>query len=214
MEKTIKTASYLFGLRATIVILILINLSFLGCAKNPFLTRGSEPPLGSGGTWETPATPEMALQNLLFAYNERVISNYELCFSDSFVFSSPEDSIDAVNNGRPDLFADWDKRAEVATATNIFRTFSGSDTMSLYLTLALSPDNNDLVEDSLATLYRNYLVTIVQVHAGTPDTVVAQGLATFHLWQEGLNWWTIWWWEDLPALSGALDWGDFKAGYR
>jgi hypothetical protein len=193
---------------------VILILSLWGCAKNPFSARGSEPPLGAGGTWETPATPEMALQNLLFAYNERVISNYELCFSDSFLFSSPEDSIDAVNNGRPDLFADWDRQAEVASATNIFRTFSDTDTMSLYLALLPSPDNNDLVEDSLATLYRNYVITIVQVHAGVPDTARAEGLATFHLWQEGLNWWTLWWWEDLPARSGALDWGDFKAEYR
>ncbi len=189
-------------------------LSFWGCAKNPFSTRGSEPPLGSSGTWETPAKPEMALQNLLFAYNERVISNYESCFSDSFLFSSPEDSIDAVNNGRPDLFAGWDKQIEIASATNIFRTFTGSDTMSLYLTLLPSHDNPDLVEESLAILYRNYTVTIVQIHAGVPDTARAEGLATFHLWQEGLNWWMIRWWEDLPTPPGAYDWGDFKAEYR
>jgi hypothetical protein len=186
----------------------------MACAKNPFSTRPSEPPLGAGGTWETPASPEMVLQNLLFAYNERVISNYELCFSDSFLFSSPEDSIDAVNNGRPDLFADWNMQVEVAAANNIFRIFSGSDTMSLYLTLSRSTEINDQVEDTLATMYRNYVITIVEVHGAVPDTIRAEGLATFHLWQEGLNWWTIRWWEDLPARTGELDWGDFKAEYR
>jgi hypothetical protein len=186
----------------------------LGCAKNPFSTRGTEPPLGSGGTWETPQSPEAVILNLFNSYNERVISNYQLCFSDSFLFSSPQDSIDAVNSGRPDLFVDWNKQAEVAATTNIFRTFSSSDTMKLFLSLFPAPDHNDLVEDSLATLYRNYSLQIILTHAGVPDTNVAAGLATFHLSQEALNWWTIRWWEDLPAQSAALDWGDFKAEYK
>ena len=188
-----------------------------GCAKNPFSTRGTEPPLGSGGTWDTPQSPEIVLKNLLTAYNEhseRFIFNFELCLSDSFKFSSPEDSIDAIANGNPGLFAGWDKAVEVGTATNIFGTFSASDTLNLYLALTRSPDHNDLVEDSLATLYRNYIVTIVMTHSGVPDTTIAAGLATFHLVQESLNWWTILWWEDLPITSGAYDWGDLKAEYR
>jgi hypothetical protein len=189
-------------------------LFLLGCAKSPFSTRDTEPPLGSGGTWETPHSPELVITNLFNAYNERIISNYQLCFSDSFVFSSPEDSIDAVNNGRPDLFIDWGKQTEVSTATNIFTTFSNSDTMKLFLFLFPASDHNDLLEDSLAVIYRNYSVLVIMTHAGVPDTSTASGLATFHLSQEALNWWTIRWWEDLPAHSGALDWADFKAEYR
>jgi hypothetical protein len=185
-----------------------------GCAKNPFSTRTSEPPLGAGGTWETPQSPEVTIRNLLFAYNEKVISNYELCLSDSFVFSAPEDSIDAINSGRGDLFADWDQSVEIASATIIFRNFTGSDTLSLFLTLGQSPEHVDIIEDSTAVLYRNYNLLIVKVSAGVPDSAAASGLATFHLTQEQLNWWTIRWWEDLPAGTNAYSWGDFKAEYR
>ncbi len=198
----------------TRLIILAMLLLLSGCAKSPFSTRGTEPPIGSGGTWETPHSPDLVITNLFNSYNERIISNYQLCFSDSFAFSSPEDSIDAVNNGRPDLFVDWDKQTEVAAATNIFTTFSSSDTMKLYLFLFPAPDHNDLVEDSLAVLYRNYTVLVVMTHAGVPDTATAAGLATFHLSQEALNWWTIRWWEDLPARSGSPDWADFKAEYR
>jgi hypothetical protein len=185
-----------------------------GCAKNPFSTRPTEPPLGASGTWETPQSPEVVIRNLLFAYNEQVISNYETCFSDSFTFSSPEDSIDAVNNGRPDLFADWTRQVEVTSAANIFRSFSGSDTMNLFLILASAPGRNDLLEDSLAIIYRNYTLTLIMIHAGLPETTVVSGLATFHLRQEELNWWTVNWWEDFKAPGALLDWGDFKAEYR
>lgn len=187
---------------------------FGACAKDPFSTRPTEPPLGSSGTWETPQSPEVVVRNLLFAYNERIISNYQLCFSDSFAFSAPGDSIDAVNNGRPDLFADWDKNVEIAGATNIFQSFSSSDTMNYFLALSSSPEHADLIEDTAAVLYRNYSLKIVSIHAGTPDTLTVVGLATYHLRLEQLNWWTIRWWEDLPVNSEEYSWGDFKAEYR
>lgn len=198
----------------TIAKIALVILAISGCAKNPFSTRPSEPPLGAVGTWETPQSPEVAIRNLLFSYNEKVISNYELCLSDSFLFSAPEDSIDAINNGRGDLFAGWGKNVDVASATIVFRNFTGSDTLSLFLTMGQSPENSDILEDSTAILYRNYNLLIVKVSAGVPDSATASGLATFHLNQEQLNWWTIRWWEDLPSGSGNYGWGDFKAEYR
>lgn len=184
------------------------------CSKDPFSTRGTQEPYGSTGTWETPQSPEVTVRNLLYAYNEMIISNYQLCFSDSFVFSSPEDSIDAVNDGRGDLFIDWNKSAEVNVANNLFNTFSSSDSLQLFLTLA--PDNNypDLVEDTLATMYRSYSLALITVAADSSDTLVAEGLATFHLRQEQLNWWTITLWEDRPLSPGLTDWGDIKAEYR
>jgi hypothetical protein len=184
------------------------------CSKNPFSTRGTEDPYGSAGTWETPQTPETAVRNLLYAYNEMIISNYELCFSDSFRFSSPEDSIDAVNNGRGDLFADWDKSVEIGTAANLFSTFSSSDSMSLFLTMVPAADYADIIEDTSAVIYRTYDLTLISAREADADTVNAAGLATFELSQEQLNWWTVNLWTDIPANSGQTDWGDIKAEYR
>jgi hypothetical protein len=111
------------------------------------------------------------------------------------------------------LFANWNKQVEVTSATNIFTTFSGTDTVAYFLSLTPSPDRNDIIEDSSATLYRDYALTIV-VTGAQPDTLVAAGQATYHLNQELLNWWVIDWWEDLPIPPGHYDWGDFKAEYR
>jgi hypothetical protein len=188
--------------------------AILACAKNPFSTRNSEPPLGAGGTWDTPQSPDVTVKNLLFAYNEKVISNFELCLSDSFLFSAAEDSIDAVNNGRGDLFADWNRTVEFGTATLIFRNYSNSDTMNLYLTMVRSSDHEDDTGDSTATLYREYTLLIIRTSTGESDSTTATGTATFHLIQEKLNWWTILWWEDQPSGAGIYSWGDFKAEYR
>ncbi len=190
---------------------IYLFILMAACAKNPFSTRGTQDPYGSAGTWETPQSPGVTVQNLLFAYNEMVISNYQLCFSDSFLFSSPEDSIDAVNDGRGDLFADWDKQVEVGVANNLFSTYSAKDTLDMFLTLTSAEDYSDIIGDTSAVLYRSYNLILI---VSASDTVMAGGLATFHLFQEQLNWWTIYLWEDIPAVSGEIDWGDIKAEYR
>jgi hypothetical protein len=197
-----------------VFILALCAVMLAGCAKNPFSTRGTERPIGAAGTWETPHSPEAVVGNLLNAYNEHVISNYQLCFSDSFLFSSPEDSIDATTGGRPYLFIDWNKQTEIAVSTSIFITFTNSDTMKQYLLLYPASGHVDQINYTDAILYRDYSIQTVMTHAGIPDTTNYRGQATFHLIQETLSWWTIQWWEDLPAQSGALDWGDFKAEYR
>ena len=189
-------------------------VTLFSCAKDPFSTRDTENPYGSAGTWETPQSPEVAVRNLLFAYNELIISNYQLCFSDSFSFSSPEDSIDAVNDGRGDLFADWDKSVEINTAADIFSTVSSDDSLDMFLSLSVSSEYPDLVEDSTATLYRTYSLILIGSSGAVQDTTNAEGLASFRLRQELLNWWTITWWGDIPAVSGETDWGDIKAEYR
>lgn len=200
--------------RIILIAIPAIAALLLGCAKNPFSTRETEQPYGSAGTWETPQSPEMTLRNLLFAYNEMIISNYQLCFSDSFGFSSPEDSIDAVNNGNGELFAGWDKSVEIAAASNLFSTFTASDSLELFLTMAPAEQHTDIVEDTTAIIYRTYTLVLITTHPENADTTTAEGLATFHLCQEQLNWWTVTWWGEIPEASGQADWGDIKAEYR
>lgn len=192
----------------------LISVLLVSCAKNPFSTRDTETPYGSAGTWETPQSPDVTLRNLLFAYNEMIISNYQLCFSDSFSFSSPEDSIDAVNNGNTELFGNWNKSVEVATAGNLFSIYAAADSLDLYLTLTTADEYADVIEDTTAIMYRTYSLILIETGTDTADTTIAEGLATFHLDQEQLNWWTVTWWGDIPGTSGGTDWGDIKAEFR
>jgi hypothetical protein len=200
-------------LRNILLIFLASVILFGGCIKNPFATRDTEDPYGAVGTWETPQSPEVTVNNLLFAYNEMIISNYQLCFSDSFVYSSPEDSIDAVNNGRPDLFANWNRAVEITVASNVFSTYSNDDSSNLILTFSISNEYSDQIEDSTAILHRIYELVVITTTEDTSFTTSYSGRAIFHLWEEQLNWWTIHLWEDVPAVTGD-DWGDFKALFR
>ena len=200
-------------MRIVSLAIIIGSLLLAGCFKSPVSTRGTEDPYGSSGTWETPQSPEVAVNNLLFAYNEMIISNYQLCFSDSFRYSSPEDSIDAVNDGRGDLFANWNRSVELSVTNNIFTTYSNIDTSNLFLTMSPSEDYVDQIEDSTAILHRSYDLVIITSNDDTSFTTTYSGRSVFHLSEEQLNWWTITLWEDVPSGTED-DWGDFKSLFR
>ncbi|MCJ7578857.1 MAG: hypothetical protein MUO91_10450 [candidate division Zixibacteria bacterium] len=181
-----------------------------GC-KNPFKTRKSPPPIITEGTWDTPYRPEIVIQNLLHAYNEKIIGNFILCLCDSFRFSAPEDSIDAFNRGRPELFANWDKSTEINVTTNIFTTFRQNvDSISYVLSFAPTSVPDD-VSDTVAVLSRDYELSISK--STPPETKLAKGTATFYMRQTSFYWWSIYFWSDIPDVSGD-DWGDFKAEFR
>jgi hypothetical protein len=193
--------------------LIIIAFCLGGCLKNPFATRHSEAPAGATGTWETPASPDIAIRNLLYAYNEKVIQNYQSCLGENFMFSAREDSITAEAQGSGYLFYGWNKQVETLTAQNIFSTF-GVSGKHMDISFSDSPDNPDSLGDTTAVLYRQYVIRIVVADSLNPDTTVARGIATFHLNQAQFDLWSIYHWEDLPLTPGAYDWGQFKAMYR
>ena len=110
-------------MRKALLIVLIASLGLGGCLKNPFDTREAQEPAGSSGTWDTPATPEQVLINMIFAYNEKNIQNYQLCFGSDFIFSATEDSIEAEAQGNGYLFRGWDKSVEVSATENLFSSF-------------------------------------------------------------------------------------------
>ncbi|MGB8658742.1 MAG: hypothetical protein WCE90_13310 [Candidatus Zixiibacteriota bacterium] len=198
------------------VISLLLTAQFCGWGcKNPFKTRSSPPPVVTQGTWETPAEPKIVLQNLLHAYAERIMVNFAQCLSDSFRFSAPEDSVDAVNQGRADLFAQWDRSAEISVTTNIFSTFSpNNDSLSYVLSFQSIPPVPDDITDTVAVLSRNYELSVLNLTSTPPETTLVKGTATFYMKQSFLSWWSIYFWSDIQASPGNDDWADFKARFR
>ena len=202
------------GLTVLLFLLLMAYCCVAGC-KNPFKTRNSPPPESREGTWETPALPEIVIENLLKAYNEKIIDNFAECLSDSFRFSAPEDSIDAANLGLPWLFEDWDRDVEIRVTDNIFRTVRGSsDSLDYDLYLYLTSPNQDEENDTLAVFYRDYELFIYDLKVSPPETTLAKGTAAFNMRQTSLNWWSIYFWNDIPATAGEDDWADFKAKFR
>ena len=197
-----------------LLFLLLWSLVFFfylqGC-KNPFKTRKSPPPIITEGTWDTPYLPKIVIENLLHAYNEKITGNFILCLCDSFRFSAPEDSIKAVQDNREELFANWDRSTEINVTNSIFTTFRQNvDSISYVLSFDPSPPVPDDVGDTVAVLSRDYLF-IFNFKSAPPET--AKGTATFHM-RQTWNWWSIYFWSDIPDVSGEDDWGDFKAEFR
>jgi hypothetical protein len=193
---------------------LIISICFFGC-KNPFKTRESPEPKTREGTWDTPFLPETVVRNLLNAYNEKVIGNFILCLCDTFRFSAPEDSLKAIQDNREELFANWDKSTEVSVTTSIFAGFRQNvDSISYVLLFDPDPPIADDIGDTTAVLLREYELLIFDVKSDPPETTLARGTATFHMKQTSLNWWSIYFWGDIPEVSGGYDWGDFKAGFR
>jgi len=184
-----------------------------GCLKNPFATREGPEPAGSRGTWETPATPEVVLVNLMFAYNEMNIQNYQLCFADEFIYSATEDSIEAEVQGNGHLFQFWDKSVEISTAENLFASLDAEDS-NVDLILSPAADYPDSIGDSLAVLYRNYTLRIITPEDFSPDTTVIECLVSFSASRTLFSWWSIYFWKELPYPGTDISWADFKAEYR
>lgn len=206
-------------IRRTSLFLILGSLFLFLClqgCKNPFKTRKSAEPISREGTWDTPFRPEIVINNLFHAYNEKIIGNFILCLCDSFGFSAPEDSIDAVNRGRPELFANWDKSTEVSVTTSIFTTFRRNvDSISYVLLFDPDPPISDDISDTMAVLLRLYDLFVFNLKSDPPETTLAKGTATFYMRETSLNWWAIYFWSDIPDEPERYDsWGGFKAKFR
>jgi hypothetical protein len=204
---------------STPMVLFLLGLVFMLClagCKNPFKTRKSPPPVAqTEGTWDTPSEPQVVITNLFYAYSEKIITNFDRCLCDSFRFSAPEDSQQAIQDNREELFAGWDRNAELSVTTNIFTTFRHNlDSISYLLLFDPVPPVPDDISDTAAVLLRDYQLLILEVKSASVESTLAKGTATFHMQQTSLNWWCICFWGDIPELSGGYDWGDFKAEFR
>lgn len=206
MKKELKKKGFIF-----LLCLLMSSLVFSGC-KNPFKTRKSPEPEGQRGTWNTPVEPKMVIQNLLFAYNEKIIENFNTCICDTFAFSAPEDSI---KPGRPELFSNWDATTEKMITGNLFDFFrEKSDSIDYLLFLDFETYREDKEFDTLAIVTVNYRITIYQFKSEDQEPQEAKGAATFYLKETSLNWWSIFFWSDLPETAGGYDWAAFKAQFR
>lgn len=206
MRKELKKSILLFLLVCTASILLLS-----GC-KNPFKTRKSPEPKGQIGTWDTPVEPRVVIQNLLYAYNEKIIENFNTCICDTFNFSAPEDSI---KPGRPELFSNWDAGTEKMITSSLFDFFrENSDSMDYLLFIDFETYREDKDADTLAIVTVNYTITIHQFKTEGEEPREAKGVATFHLKQTSLNWWAIFFWSDIPDTPDGYDWALFKAQFR
>ncbi len=161
-----------------------------------FHPREAEKPEEQESAWEEPLSPSLVLSNLEQAFEDRNIINYSASlFSDFEFFGDLSDSL-YVN---PGSFNDWYYNVEVEVATKIFNTFSS---IELYF--------SDSLKDSTSTeahFYSTYTMNLESIDS----SVVAKGLAYFHLTPDSMNRWSIVTWKDFRTDSILIDWGIVKA---
>lgn len=176
---------------------ILIAFCFSLSCKNPFETRKpSEPERNRQGQWEFPSTPDLAIQNLYWAYNERIISNYISCLADSYKFvASVADS--ALY---PDIFTDWGLDKELSSTRALFAL----DT--LFLALSPDPSRQDIINPTKATVYRRYII-IAEPSQTAPTDSPAEGTAIFYLSRDDSGKWLIYLQKDEPEQNS---WAQLK----
>ncbi len=187
-------------LRALLIAGSLLLILF-GCTKDPFSTRSSEPPITTGGTYTEPFAPDIAVENLFHAYNERNIGNYTRIFADSFQFS-----FDFLNIGQPGEVATVLLNEEIRITENIFRSV---DT----LLLAWDVSQTDIEDDSSGVFYRAYEIDVVTGDSVT-DTTTYAGEAIFYLRIRDDARWEIVRWEDRHLTGDQFSWADLKWRYR
>jgi hypothetical protein len=185
---------------------ILIALLVVSCAKNPFSTRDSEPPTAQAGTFITPTTPQIVLENLRFCYSELVIGNFAQSLDSDFVFK-----YDFLQGAQAD--SGWGFKQELNLTEKMFNDFSATKSeRSLRVTFIAQSEQPDIILDSTATLVRSYTVIVADSSGQVSSSY--QGVARFEMIESAFNFWAIRSWSDLHLNLIAPSWADLKNAYR
>jgi len=189
-----------------LVFIILIALFVVSCAKNPFSTRDSEPPTAKAGTFITPTTPQIVLENLRLCYSELVIGNFAQSLDSDFVFK-----YDFLQGAPAD--SGWGFKQELNLTEKMFNDFGATKgERSLRVALIAQPGQPDIVLDSTATLVRSYTVVV----ADSSDRMSSsyQGVVRFEMTESAFNFWAIRSWSDLHLNLDTPSWAELKNAYR
>lgn len=175
------------------------------CAKDPFSTRRPNRPTGEQGTYKTPVDPQIALDtNLYYAMIERNAGHYSQTLADTFIYT-----FDFVLIGPPDSALRWDRIEEDRIARNLFAGVTALD-----LTWAPTAGRSDRLEDSIATLYRSYVIDASMSSPGDSTVSVFKGDLTVLLSRNSQGLWWIVRWDDLHLEDGSPSWADLKSRFR
>jgi hypothetical protein len=189
-----------------ILFIILIALFVVSCAKNPFSTRDSEPPTAKAGTFITPTTPQIVLENLRLCHSELVIGNFVQCLDSDFVFT-----YDFLPGAQPD--SGWGFKQELNLIEKMFNDFNATKSeRSLRVTFVAQAQQPDIILDSTATLVRSYTVLVIDSSGLMSSSY--RGIARFEMIESAFNFWAIRSWSDLHLNLDIPSWAELKSAYR
>jgi hypothetical protein len=189
-----------------LIFIILIAQFVTSCAKNPFSTRDSEPPTAKAGTFITPTTPQIVLENLRLCYSELVIDNFAQSLDSDFVFT-----YDFLQGAQAD--SGWGFKQELNLTEKMFNDFSATKSeRSLRVTFVAQPEQPDIILDSTATLVRSYTVIVADSSGQISSSY--RGVVRFEMIESAFNFWAIRSWSDLHLDFDTPSWAELKNAYR
>ena len=174
-----------------LTIIISILLLTFGC--NIFQTRSADPPDKPAEWHGYPVTPELCLENLVFAFNYREnVFLYASILSDMFVFNF--DANDVLDFTVPTR---WFKTSEVDMLMNVY--FQGEGLEDMRLQLSVLPNQPDIIQSTSAWFYREYQLFVN--HTIPNLSTEFFGHFQLHLERDADGLWRIREWHDYRVSS-------------
>ncbi len=190
--------------------LILSAGFFLNC-KTPFSTRKVEPPENQQRTnWLQPTDAGDVLTNLRHAIQDRNLSNYLKCFTDSpkngrhFGFRPDNSALIRY----PGVWDRWSLVQEQTYITNVFHAIPKDSALTL---IYLGEGVENPLPDS-TIIIREYEFNIGHTRDTGQFPRKAKGRAEFRLSLSREGFWAIYYWLD-DGFEGSPSWSDVKATF-
>lgn len=179
----------------------MLILLIKGCGI--FDTRAPEMPNNIRSTYLPPTSPEIVLDNLSFAIQEKNSENYLKCISYGNYTYIP-DSKSQLTYGQ--IFLNWDRISEKHYMDVLISNTNSSSTSVLFL----DNKNLELINSDSATFNAEYIV-VFQHRLNYPKS--AKGNITLYLSADENNLFNISRWEDFRRNDTDYTWSELKANF-
>jgi len=185
-------------------LILFISLFNLSCEL--FTARDPEEPDAPRSNFQVASTPEILLQNLIDAFQDKNAENYIYCFVDSsFLVKEFLFQPSASAGSQYPFLKNWNLRDEKQYFINLTNSISGSSS----IVLSLTEEEKSIFGDSL-TYFATYGLNIPTSDEQVPKYY--QGKLSFTLVRDSRSQWVITTWQDVQSGSD-YSWSDLKGRY-
>jgi len=187
-------------------LLFLVILTSYNC-ENPFSTRSPEKPDTGSITWKQPAYPEIVLENMANAVENKNIENYLKCFGLSeetqriFTFKPEPGVFENFHN----VFINWNIEKERNYITNIFSLTPEDSLRALQFT-----DIDEYIFPDSSRFIKYYILSLHHTDTSLPQNY--KGRMDISLNKDINGAWYISYWEDIKTEDTPV-WSLLKASF-
>ncbi|MGI6369387.1 MAG: hypothetical protein GX372_07900 [Ignavibacteria bacterium] len=184
---------------------ITIVIIITACACSILETREPENPEGSRGTFVPPTTPDIVMQNLIEAFNNKNGNNYSECFSKTKFKFYPTSNVMAKYQS---IFQNWDYQNEQkymkATIANMQNESNPQ--------LIFDKQKFDFISTDSAVFNAEYMIRCDFQMQNIENIYEGQMIITISAENNGL--WAITKWQDFDKKDSQYKtWSQLKANF-